>query len=88
MKTGIIVALVDNSAARSLVAMLPLDLEFRDYAGSEKISDLQRKLDNTDVPDGHDPSLGDLTPLEAVTAAPDAICVVTEKRTVFVFGER
>jgi hypothetical protein len=57
----IIVALVDNSAARSLVAMLPLDLEFRDYAASEKISDLPRRLDSSDVPAGHDPAVGDLT---------------------------
>ena len=30
-------------------------------AVSEKISDLQRKLDTTDVPEGYDPSAGDLT---------------------------
>ena len=57
----IIVALVDNSASRSLVAMLPLDLEFRDYAASEKISDPPRRLDTSDVPAGYDPSVGDLT---------------------------
>ena len=57
----IIVALVDNSAVRSLVAMLPVTLEFRDYAGIEKISDPPRKLDISDVPAGYDPSVGDLT---------------------------
>jgi hypothetical protein len=57
----IIVAMVDNSAARSLVEMLPLTLRFEDYAGSEKISSLPRKLDTSGVPAGYDPSAGDLT---------------------------
>jgi hypothetical protein len=57
----IIVSMVDNSAARSLMEMLPLTLEFQDYAGNEKISSLPEKLDTSDVPDGYDPSVGDLT---------------------------
>jgi len=57
----IVVALVDNSSARSLVEMLPLTVEFRDYAGSEKISDPPRQLDTADAPEGYAPSVGDLT---------------------------
>jgi hypothetical protein len=56
----IIVSMVDNSAARSLVEMLPLTLRFQDYAGSEKISYLPEELDTSDVPAGYDPSVGDL----------------------------
>ena len=57
----IIVSMVDNSAARSLAEMLPLTLQFEDYAGSEKISSLPEKLDTSEVPAGYDPSVGDLT---------------------------
>jgi len=57
----IIVSLVDNSATRSLSKMLPLTLEFQDYAESEKISYLPEKLDTSNVPAGYDPSVGDLT---------------------------
>lgn len=57
----IVVSMVDNSAARSLVEMLPLTLEFEDYAGSEKTSTLPERLDTSEVPAGYDPSVGDLT---------------------------
>lgn len=57
----IVVALADNGAARSLAAMLPLTLEFEDYAGTEKISYLPGKLDTSDAPAGYEPSSGDLT---------------------------
>ncbi len=57
----IIVSMVDNSAARSFAKMLPLTLQFEDYAGSEKISSLSETLDTSDVPAGYDPSVGDLT---------------------------
>lgn len=57
----IIVSMADNSAARSLAEMLPLTLQFEDYAGSEKISSLPEKLDTSEVPSGYDPSAGDLT---------------------------
>jgi len=57
----IIVTMIDNSAARSLVEMLPLTLQFEDYAGSEKISSPPKKLDTSDAPVGYDPSVGDLT---------------------------
>ncbi|MEZ5476321.1 MAG: cyclophilin-like fold protein [Thiolinea sp.] len=57
----ITVALVDNSATRSLVALLPLSLEFEDYAGAEKISYLPKALDTSEVPAGHAPQAGELT---------------------------
>lgn len=57
----IIVSMVDNSASRSFMEMLPLNLEFRDYGGLEKVSDPPKRLDTSDVPSGYDPSVGDLT---------------------------
>ncbi len=57
----IVVAMVDNSAARSLRNMLPLTLRFEDYARTEKVGTLPKKLDTSDVPAGYDPSVGDLT---------------------------
>jgi hypothetical protein len=57
----ITVSMVDNSAARSFIDMLPMTLEFRDYGGIEKVSDPPEELDTSDVPGGYDPSVGDLT---------------------------
>ena len=41
--------------------MLPLTLTLKDYAGTEKISDLPRKLSTQGAPSGSDPSVGDIT---------------------------
>jgi hypothetical protein len=41
------------------VSLLPLTLTLRDYASTEKISDLPRKLSTQDAPPGSDPSIGD-----------------------------
>lgn len=46
---------------RLALEMLPLTLEFRDHAGTEKIGTLSEALDTSDVPAGYDPSVGDLT---------------------------
>lgn len=54
----IIFALDDNAAAANLVAILPLELEFRDYNGTEKITDLPRKLNVKDSPTTCDPVAG------------------------------
>lgn len=54
-------ALLDNATARDFVSMLPLTLTFDDYAGTEKISYLTRKLSTVDAPSGSDPSVGDIT---------------------------
>lgn len=44
--TSIHVTMADNPAARDFQSMLPLTLEFEDFAGNEKISYLPRELDH------------------------------------------
>ena len=50
----------DNPTARDFAALLPLTLRLRDYAATEKISDLPRRLSTAGAPEGFDPSVGDL----------------------------
>lgn len=40
---------------------LPLTLTLKDYAGTEKISDLPKRLSTEGAPSGSDPSVGDIT---------------------------
>lgn len=54
------VTLHDTPAANALVDMLPLDLTFADYNGTEKISYLDAALPTDGAPDGCDPTVGDL----------------------------
>lgn len=51
----------DTPAARDFAGMLPLELTLRDYNGTEKISDLPRKLDTTGAPKSYAPAAGDIT---------------------------
>jgi hypothetical protein len=53
--------LYDNATARDFISLLPLTLTLKDYSGTEKISDLPKKLSTKDVPGGSDPSVGDIT---------------------------
>lgn len=53
--------LADNPTARDFAALLPLTLTLRDYAGTEKISDLTRPPATTAAPTGYQPTAGDLT---------------------------
>ena len=53
--------LYDNPATRDFIALLPLDLTLEDYAGTEKVSNLPKKLSTEDAPSGFDPSVGELT---------------------------
>lgn len=53
--------LADGAAARDFAALLPLTLTLRDYNATEKIADLPRRLSVKDAPEGHDPSVGDIT---------------------------
>ncbi len=48
----VIVKMLDNPASRDFLSLLPLTLEFSDYAGAEKIASLPRRLrtDNTPTP--------------------------------------
>lgn len=57
----IIVKMYDNPTSRDFLTLLPLTLKFEDYAGTEKISYLPRKLSIEDAPSGSDPDLGDFT---------------------------
>lgn len=51
----------DSKAAQEFATMLPLTLRLEDYNGTEKISDLPRKLTRQGAPAGFDPSAGDIT---------------------------
>ncbi|MBS1809524.1 MAG: hypothetical protein JST84_15300 [Acidobacteria bacterium] len=53
-------ALTDSEAARDFVSLLPLTLVLEDYAGTEKISDLPKRLSTQGAPAGSDPSVGDI----------------------------
>jgi hypothetical protein len=53
-------ALTDSETARDFVSLLPLTLTLEDYAGTEKISDLPKKLSTKGAPAGSDPSAGDI----------------------------
>jgi hypothetical protein len=53
--------LADNESARDFASLLPLDLTLTDYAATEKISDLPRRLSTEGAPPGIDPAPGDLT---------------------------
>lgn len=53
--------LLDNATARAFLALLPMTLTLEDYASTEKISYLPRKLSTAGAPAGFDPSIGDIT---------------------------
>jgi hypothetical protein len=50
----------DSVAAREFAAMLPLKLKLDDYASTEKVSDLSKRLSTEGAPAGHYPSAGDI----------------------------
>ncbi|MBY0411378.1 MAG: hypothetical protein K2Q97_14945 [Burkholderiaceae bacterium] len=51
----------DNNAAKDFAAMLPLTLPLKDYAGTEKIADLPRKLSTSGSPKAYTPAAGDIS---------------------------
>jgi hypothetical protein len=53
--------LENNRTARDFVSLLPLTITLKDYASTEKIANLPRKLNTKDAPAGIDPSVGDIT---------------------------
>jgi len=53
--------LIDNATSRDVRSLLPLTLTLEDYAATEKIAYLPRKLSTEGVPPGFDPSVGDVT---------------------------
>jgi hypothetical protein len=48
------------SRRSDFVSLLPLSLTLRDYAGTEKVSDLPRRLSTDGTPPGMDPEVGDI----------------------------
>jgi hypothetical protein len=58
--TPITATLVDNATSRDFVSLLPATLTLNDYAATEKISDLPRRLSTKGTPAGFDPSVGDI----------------------------
>lgn len=59
--TMIMATLDDTETSQDFVSLLPLTLTLTDYAETEKISDLPRRLSTQGAPSGSDPSVGDIT---------------------------
>jgi hypothetical protein len=57
----VMVRMHDNPTTRDFLAMLPLTVTLEDYAGTEKITRLSKRLSTQDAPAGSDPSVGDFT---------------------------
>jgi hypothetical protein len=53
--------LIDSKTTQDFISLLPLTLTLEDYAGTEKISDLPKRLSTEGAPSGTDPSVGDIT---------------------------
>ena len=53
--------LEDNKTARDFVSLLPMTVTLEDYASTEKITYLPRKLSTKGAPPDRDPSVGDIT---------------------------
>jgi len=53
--------LYNNPTSRDFVSLLPLTLTLKDYAATEKVSDLPRQLSTHGAPPGSDPAIGALT---------------------------
>jgi hypothetical protein len=59
--TVLTATLIDSKTTRDFISLLPLTLTLEDYAGTEKISNLPKRLSTEDTPSGSDPSVGDIT---------------------------
>lgn len=59
-KEVLIATMLNTETSRDFISMLPLPLRLKDYSGTEKISDLPRRLSTKDAPSGYDPSVGDI----------------------------
>lgn len=60
-KETLTATLDDTPAGRDFATLLPLQLSLRDYNATEKIADLPRTLDITDMPASYTPKAGDIT---------------------------
>ncbi len=52
--------LIDSKTTQDFISLLPLTLTLEDYANTEKISDLPRRISTQHAPPGSDPSVGDI----------------------------
>jgi len=52
--------LIDSPTTREFLSLLPLTVEMRDYAQTEKVADLPGKLTTKGAPSGSDPAVGDI----------------------------
>lgn len=59
--TVLTATLDDSAAARDFASLLPLDLSLSDYASTEKVADLPRRLETDGAPRSYQPSRGDIT---------------------------
>ncbi|WBS04897.1 cyclophilin-like fold protein [Pseudoduganella sp. SL102] len=59
--TPVFVTLDDNQTSRDFIAMLPLTLTLEDYAATEKVADLPRRLSTAGAPAAMVPRTGDVT---------------------------
>ncbi|MCX7788014.1 MAG: cyclophilin-like fold protein [Spirochaetes bacterium] len=53
--------MVDSPTTRDFLSLLPIEVTLEDYARTEKIAYLPRKLSTEGAPAGIDPSIGDIT---------------------------
>lgn len=59
-ETRLTATLIDSKTTRDFISLLPLTLTLEDYAGTEKISNLPKRLSTEGAPSGSDPSVGDI----------------------------
>ncbi len=57
---AITATLNDSQAAQDFASLLPLTLMLQDYNGTEKISNLPKRLSTVGAPAGSDPDVGDI----------------------------
>ena len=59
--TAMVATLEDTAVARDFAALLPLELSLDDYASTERIADLPRKLSIAGAPAGTNAHAGDIS---------------------------
>jgi hypothetical protein len=60
-ETVLTATMLNTETSRDFISLLPLTVRMKDYSGTEKISDLPRRLSTKNAPSGCDPSVGDVT---------------------------
>ena len=58
--TVLTATMLDNATSQDFISLLPLTLTLRDYAATEKVSDLPRRLSTAGAPAGVDPAVSDI----------------------------